>query len=75
MFTSTTTAVIKKKRCRSKMPDNGVHDQQLVSRWWLQSISLQQFDIVDSKLTLICLLTQQQLVTASARNTQDIILI
>jgi len=31
--------------------------------------------LVDSKLTLICLLTQQQLVTASARNTQDIILI
>jgi len=45
MFTSTTTAVIKKKMSQQNAGQYGVHNQQLVSRWWLQSVSLQQFDI------------------------------
>jgi len=63
------------------LQQNAVHDQQLsvsdgvslpVSKTKLVYSSL---IFVDNKLTLICLLTQQQLVTLSDRNTQVILLI
>ena len=63
------------------LQQNAVHDQQLsVSDGVSLSVSKSKLVyssliFVDNKLTLICLLTQQQLVTLSDRNTQVILLI
>jgi len=62
------------------LQQNAVHDQQLsVSDGVSLSVSKSKLVyssliFVDNKLTLICLLTQQQLVTLSDRNTQVILL-
>jgi len=63
------------------LQQNAVHDQQLsVSDGVSLSVSKSKLVyssliFVDNKLTVICLLTQQQLVTLSDRNTQVILLI
>jgi len=48
------------------------NDQQSLMASVCQSVS-QNWSIVDNKLTLICILTQQRLVTVSVHNTQVII--
>jgi len=73
------TAVTNKK----VLQQNAVHYQQSISYWWRQSVShkvktglhYSSLLFVDNKLTLICLLTEQQLAAVSVRYTQVILLI